>query len=298
MANEINLSEEAQARAARQWKRRVRLIMYFGGGVLVLLAGVLLLTFLLGRNDSPGHNARSGTAANGTSDNNINSETAGNRTSNNVTTQLAWEHYVLTLLPEHTLEAMRLDPSSPQAMSYNWLVNDTLLSVENMDVWRIQQRFALAAFYYATSGEQWITQTNWLDHNISECKWYSRPVFQPGNDSYVFYNAAYEGKENTDACNADGAYEHLWLYSNLLVGSLPLELYMLTRLKSISLSTNSISGTVSPLIANLVDLEALWINNNGIGGSLPSEVGHLTKMTSLSLVSSMPTVPFSFIFRN
>ena len=66
------------------------------------------------------------------------------------------EQYMLEFeasLPEYTLEAIRLDSSSPQAQGYRWVMEDPHMAVYPTE--RLLQRFALATFYYALNGGEW-----------------------------------------------------------------------------------------------------------------------------------------------
>jgi hypothetical protein len=61
------------------------------------------------------------------------------------------------------------DTSTPQGMAYDWLLNtDTATDVCSYE--SLEQRYAMATFYYSTSGSTWLDNTGWLS-NSSECTW-------------------------------------------------------------------------------------------------------------------------------
>ena len=72
------------------------------------------------------------------------------------------ESYVKSLLPDYTVASIEQDSTSSQAMALEFVVKDPLL--ESYPEWRIQQRFALATFYYATHGDHWYNNTGWLEY--------------------------------------------------------------------------------------------------------------------------------------
>ena len=86
-------------------------------------------------------------------------------------------------LPEYTLEAIREDPESPQAKAYDWVQADPSLTL--FDSTRLQQRFVLSTFYYATAGPEWTLQEGWLDYDSHECNWYSKGTTQAGSQVVV-----------------------------------------------------------------------------------------------------------------
>ena len=88
------------------------------------------------------------------------------------------------ILPVYTKEAIEADASSPQASAYRWVQNDPLLDSYSQD--RLLQRFALATFFYATSGNSWNTTSSplfddehntasttnaFLSYDTHECDW-------------------------------------------------------------------------------------------------------------------------------
>ena len=203
---------------------------------------------------------------------------------NDTETSITWEGHIQSLLPVYTLAAIQSeDAETPQYLAYQWTLNDTTAPTGNSNYsdWQIVQRFALATIYYATDGDAWFNNTNWLDHDVDECQWFSK-------GGYGQYCS--ECYQDSKPCNDDGIFQHLWLRQNYLQHKLPPELFLLTDLLSVSLYQNQLlDATLSTLIGHLQSLEALSLGNTGLSGSIPSELGTLSNLFSLNLVRNRLT---------
>ena len=97
----------------------------------------------------------------------------------------------------------------------------------------------------------------------------------------------------------DGTYSALHLVSTLngegLNGTLPVELFTQNdQLESLDASINLVSGTIPTEIGLLSKLSSLSFSENMLTGPLPTEIGLLTKLTTLlldrnSLAGPLPT---------
>ncbi|CAB9504597.1 LRR receptor-like serine threonine-protein kinase At4g08850-like [Seminavis robusta] len=195
--------------------------------------------------------------------------------------------YMFKLLPPETTFKISEEPESPQAMAFDWLMED-YSNLPNLPYERIMQRFVLATLYHATGGYSWNDDTNWLDHSIHECTWFNKPSFARKDVlSQLFTGYLSDFYPPTElqptACNHEGLYEHLWLDQNNLGGTLPEELYLLTSLKTMSFSSNQMQGTISSLIGQLSSLEGAAISYLQNAGSIPSEIGLLADLRVLAL---------------
>ncbi|CAB9506893.1 Leucine Rich Repeat [Seminavis robusta] len=190
------------------------------------------------------------------------------------------EGSILSLFSDETIRAIATEDSTPQSKAWQWLWEDqdSLVSHSND---RIKQRFALATLYYATAGNDWNNNTNWLNHSIPECEWYTKPDFATKAFTSSLYPGVLSGflePMPTTNCNQHGLYQHLWLDRNNLVGSLPEELYILTSLQTLSVGFNAIQGTISSQIGALTALEGLGFASMGHNGIIPSEIGLLSNL--------------------
>jgi len=199
--------------------------------------------------------------------------------------------HVLSLLPDKTLHSLD-EEGSPQARAFDWLMEDMEHNPGYYEG-QIQQRFAMASLYFATGGETWNSNAHWLSHDVHECSWFQQTDFASktfGELIYPGYLAEFFPSEGpTPRCNANGLIVNLWLDANNLVGSLPVELYMLTALKAMAFGFNpGLYGSIASEIGRLTSLEAI-INMNLMekgGGVVPSEIGLLTGLRGLGLYNS------------
>ena len=95
---------------------------------------------------------------------------------------------------------------SPQFAAFEWLqsnANDGISSEQ-----QLLQRYALATLYYSTGGQEWTTSPAWLSSE-DECDWYTTG-------------------QSDGVCDSNGNYVKIVLEGNNLVGSLPLEILLLS----------------------------------------------------------------------
>ena len=119
-------------------------------------------------------------------------------------------------------------------------------------------RAVLVALYNATSGPNWVDNTNWLS---------DAPVGE------------WHGVETSD----NGSVIRLILYQNGLIGEIPPELRSLSNLTMLVLAGNGLSGTILAELGGLAYLEELYLEENNLSGTIPPELGGLASMTVLSL---------------
>lgn len=122
----------------------------------------------------------------------------------------------------------------------------------------LTDRDILVAFYQATDGASWKTDTNWLtDAPLDE--WY--------------------GVE----ANTAGQVTGIRFVRNNVVGPLLPELGSLTQLSSLDLYLNGLKGPLPPQLGNLSKLETLILSSNQLTGSVPPELGDLSNLSILAL---------------
>ena len=117
----------------------------------------------------------------------------------------------------------------------------------------------LVLLYYATGGEDWKNNTNWLSAApISE--WYGVTT------------------------NPSGRYvTRLDLSDNGLWGTIPPELGNLAFLEVLNLPVNNLREEIPPELGNLDNLEFLNLGGNELRGEIPSELGNLDNLEFLVL---------------
>ncbi|KHN48546.1 Probably inactive leucine-rich repeat receptor-like protein kinase [Glycine soja] len=85
---------------------------------------------------------------------------------------------------------------------------------------------------------------------------------------------------------------YIWKATSYL-GSVPLEIYMLTGLQSLNLSHNQLMGTIPQEIGNLKQLEAIDLSRNQFSGEIPVSLSalHYLSVLNLSFNNLMGKIP-------
>lgn len=138
---------------------------------------------------------------------------------------------------------------------------------------------ALVAFYNATDGDNWNTNTGWdisASVGCDPCTWHGIGCDGNGNiTSIIMVNNGLTGQLPAEI----GDFTHLEtlnLALNNLSGSIPEELGNIISLKfSLNLQFNNLTGTIPSTLGNLTNLLGLNLNDNNLEGTLPSELSAL-----------------------
>lgn len=220
------------------------------------------------------------------------SSTNSNHQSPTASPTQAFTYHAETMnLPESTLDAIifgsELDPKTPQSRAYDWLMNDPFLA--DYPPWRQVQRFALTTFYYATGGEKWKLQKDWLSYNVSECQWYFRTLLWSeiliGSPTHVL-NVGQLGQSELQfadrVCNEAGRYLHLVFAENNMKGFLPPEIALLNSLEVLDIGGNEFMiGSIPTEIGLLTRLTSFYAGYNSHTGHIPTEIGMLTRLEEM-----------------
>jgi hypothetical protein len=153
-------------------------------------------------------------------------------------------------------------PGSPQRLAFEWLLENTQFSLHSRQ--RILQRYVMVILYYATNGDTWSRNDQWLV-GADECLWYNRGL---------------------PPCTTNGDLVFLELQSNHLVGELPDELGLLTDLIDLNFSGNDIVGPIPTTLGLLKKLEKLALSGTNINGAIPVELGQATALERINLVGT------------
>lgn len=117
------------------------------------------------------------------------------------------------------------------------------------------ERAVLKALYWATGGEEWTFNDNWLsDKPITD--WYG-------------VNRNYDDGKLT-----------IYLGGNHLKGNLPRELFDLKSISVLNLCNNKISGELPEELGNCTGLKQLSLNGNQLTGSIPSRIVELSELAN------------------
>lgn len=150
-----------------------------------------------------------------------------------------------------------LDPTSPQIMAMEWLVNDP--QATSLSDLKLMQRYVLATLYFSTDGSGWNNPLSWVVESLEECEW--------------------SGIE----CDDSGGVKVIRLPDENLSGPLPAEIHLLSdTLEEVYLNSNQISGTIPTSVGLLANLHRLELTGNRLTGSLPTELGNMSNAIHLS----------------
>lgn len=277
--------------------KKVQLLL---GILLVLIVGGVLL-YMFGVKES------------GQEENPISLDNHTNGTNDNLGLPPAeqLEMHVRSLLPANTLEDAGIT-DSPQYAALNWTLSDPYLG--NYSDARIIQRFALATVWFSTGGQKWFRQEHWLSYHHDECQWEGITCVGGGETDILEVEVSNESGEvlwdmisSGTAWSQDGNFldyhfipgenlslslennedelsmvRILILDENRLSGPLPGEIYLLTNLVQMDLTSNYVQETsMSSEIGQLSNLRFFFLTRSGVTGTIPTEVGLCTSLEIL-----------------
>ncbi|XP_039173289.1 receptor-like protein EIX2 [Eucalyptus grandis] len=84
---------------------------------------------------------------------------------------------------------------------------------------------------------------------------------------------------------------NLDLSSNRLIGPIPKELTLLSKLRGLNLSRNFLSGGIPTMIGDMESLESLDLSNNHLSGTIPQSFSAFTSLSKLNLSHNNFTGP-------
>ncbi|OMO80292.1 hypothetical protein CCACVL1_13078 [Corchorus capsularis] len=123
---------------------------------------------------------------------------------------------------------------------------------------------------------------NWNSSDVNPCSWNGVTCRKDKVNALIIPNMRLAGFLSPVLANLSGI-RHVNLENNLFRGSLPIELFTATRLKSLVLSGNSLSGPLPPEIGNLKNLQMLDTSRNSFNGSIPTSIVQCRKLSTLVL---------------
>ena len=147
---------------------------------------------------------------------------------------------------------------------------------------------ALEEFYDECNGVRWSVQRNWGVGEPCANGWHG-VVCHGGRVTELWMNlnnVACWGKFNLTALSKLDELLYLDLSDNLFSGTIPDELFEMTKLQSLVLSSNRLEGTLSNKFGRLVNLRHLDISANGLTGTLPKSMGKMRSLEVLYLGES------------
>lgn len=76
-----------------------------------------------------------------------------------------------SILVQITDGPILINPATPQGQAYRWLLNDDPLQIDPCTYPTVEQRYALATFFFSTGGDNWIVNSAWMSV-AGECDWF------------------------------------------------------------------------------------------------------------------------------
>jgi len=164
------------------------------------------------------------------------------------------------------------DTKAPQFQAAQWMADIDMHKISLDTPLLFKQRYTLALFWFATSGEYWNQSVNFLT-DAHECDWkvpyqrLDRSVFDMGVQ-----------------CNAIKEVTGLILQGMNLTGRIPREIRMLSKLEQLSLDHNNVTDFES--FRRLTSLTRLSVGYNKFSTWMPEWIGELSNLRTLSLSAS------------
>lgn len=140
---------------------------------------------------------------------------------------------------------------------------------------------ALEALYNSTSGASWTNRTGWMT-TFTPCSWYGVTCGGPHVTRLLLYSNNLVGSIPV-SLGVLSNLQQLNLQNNQLAGGIPDSLGSLSKLKELKLSSNQLTGGIPDTLGNLSYLTSLQLVSNPLGGTIPSSLGNLSSLEVLSL---------------
>ena len=179
-----------------------------------------------------------------------------------------------------------MDIDSPQFHSYGWMVQDS--PHMNYSIDRMLQRYALGVLYFATNGVNWSMSDGWVTTE-DECTWYGISGCKDAATESIV-SIELKGNELVGTIPSElfefiPGIKVLNLATNVLKGSIPTEIGMLSDINIIELAENELTGDIPGEIGNLNTIDHLFLQSNNFGdASMPDEVCELRTVGTLTLL--------------
>jgi len=165
------------------------------------------------------------------------------------------EEQIQSILLKITGDKTLLEPGTPQNKARNWLLfEDKMMKTAPISSENgILQRYALACFFFATSGEN--RKSSWENND-----WLHGP--ECGGERYTPWNGI--------NCNSDGDVRSLVFDNFGLSGTIPPEVGYIFNLENLILKNNpELSGWIPKSLSNLSNLQQLGLYSNNLSGVIP-----------------------------
>lgn len=214
-------------------------------------------------------------------------------------TSLQWVELLDTFLVPISGEEVFKDENSPQYRAAKYILDDPYTALITTPE-RLSDRYASATFYFATEGENWNScyfgdadcdGEQWLVDDV--CDWYAVSCDDDGRvASYLFANAEGNGLIGTLPIEMKllTAMTDLVIVNNTITGTLP-EAFGedAMSLRSLLLPDNELTGNIPGNYLGTSPLEFVHLGNNGFSGPIPTSIGNNAYLRQLDLSGNSMT---------
>ena len=111
----------------------------------------------------------------------------------------------------------------------------------------------------------------------------SIPVSLTRSPSLIFLALQYNNLSGSIPNSWGGALEEISLSNNQIIGSIPVEIGRLSRLRTLDISNNAINGSLPASVSNLSSLVLLNLESNNLDNQIPENLDRLRNLSVLNL---------------
>lgn len=183
---------------------------------------------------------------------------------------------VALLLAKESGKNIVYKPGTPQHKAMIWLIFSDPMKLK-IDSENLLQRYALATLYYATRGEDWTENENWLN-GVNECYWHGVKCFGHGQVATNFYY----GDQILDPVT-----EIILESNNLVTLEIPIEIILLRDVRILNMADNKIYAEFPTWIGKMRNLRELKLNDNLINGKMTKHMDEIKSLEKLDLSSNV-----------
>jgi hypothetical protein len=214
-------------------------------------------------------------------------------------TSQKFDQYLDYLVPISGADVF-INRNSPQYRAASWAAEDDPITPELLiGSEQLDQRYALATFYYALNGDDWTFNDDWLS-GIQECDWFGIRCDDSGKVNQLFFESRLGNNmrgELPPEITLMQEIHTIFIQENFLRGTLPVFLNQFTNLDSLLIPGNEFTGTIAPeTFSRTTMLTTLLVGKNPmLGGPIPETLAALPilsdiRMEDSNFTGTIPTV--------
>mmetsp|Transcript_24615 Transcript_24615/g.47155 ORF Transcript_24615/g.47155 Transcript_24615/m.47155 type:complete len:550 (-) Transcript_24615:101-1750(-) len=178
--------------------------------------------------------------------------------------------------------------SADRIAALEWLIDDIPSNISNTPdglvgyylEWKMIQRYILAVLYFSTNGPGWINSMHFMTSE-RECEWHAGHVAENKNEISSPKGASFKGV----SCNKKSwQIQGIDLNMNNAVGTIPPEISFLNEsIKVLKIDFNAFSSTIPSSFGKLSRLTTLGLSHNCLSGDIPEDIVQLPDLLTVKL---------------